>query len=187
MPARVVLRRVLPGSAPTVRVLEFYVDASHSRFPHERALVEVLREVGAGRRRSALGVVRFLSQYRTTAPLSAEVVQAARESGVGLVCERAGLYTPVGCMSEADIVESSECEVLFYALCCAGELMNGLGLQVLVLTSVRKVRVQHSASPRPGCRRTAFICTTVFITATQRACTGLQSNTQSVVHLVLGH
>ena len=60
----------------------------------------------------ALEEVRFLSQYRTTLPLSARsgVVEAARAGGVRLVCVRAGLYTPVGCMAEVDIVQSSECK-----------------------------------------------------------------------------
>ena len=151
---------------PTVRVLELYVDAPHSRFPHERALVEMFREMGAGRRWSALREVCFLSQYRTTAPLSAEVVQAARGAGVGLACERAGLYTPVGCMSEADIVESSEWEVLFHPLCCAEGLMDGLGLQVLVLISVRKVWVD-ALYWLYDVDRDLCICTTLFITSSE--------------------
>ncbi|KAM5538388.1 hypothetical protein V8D89_007990 [Ganoderma adspersum] len=99
---------------PSVRILELYHDAD-GPFAHERALAALLREVQRGRGESALEEVRFLSQYRTTLPLSADsdsdsdwgVVEAARASGVRLVCVRAGLYTPVGCMAEADIVESS--------------------------------------------------------------------------------
>ncbi|KAI1792009.1 hypothetical protein LXA43DRAFT_371534 [Ganoderma leucocontextum] len=91
----------------TVQTLELYVDVPHSRFAHERALVELLREVTQGRRQSSLKEVRFLSQYRTTLPLSSEVIEAFRESGVRLTCERAELYTPVQYMAEADIVESS--------------------------------------------------------------------------------
>ncbi|PIL31019.1 hypothetical protein GSI_05713 [Ganoderma sinense ZZ0214-1] len=115
---------------PSVRVLELYVDAdpdpdpdadgeSRGRrwFPHARALAGLLR----GRRESGLREVRFLSQYRTTVPVGLGsgwdegegLVDAAREGGVRLVCVRVpGLYTPVQCMAEADIVESSECETL---------------------------------------------------------------------------
>ena len=100
---------------PSVRVLELYVDvdvdagAGRGRrwrfhFPHARALVGLLREVGAGRRACGLREVRFLSLYRTTVPVPTShshedgdwgLVEAAREAGVRLVCVRVpGLYTP---------------------------------------------------------------------------------------------
>ncbi|PIL31031.1 hypothetical protein GSI_05725 [Ganoderma sinense ZZ0214-1] len=124
------LFRDLPQS---VRVLEFYVDPDPDAdsdgdgiswgrqwFPHARALAGLLREVGRGRRESGLREVRFLSQYRTTVPVDSGwdegegegegegLVDAARAGGVRLVCVRVpGLYTPVRCMAEADIVGSS--------------------------------------------------------------------------------
>ncbi|KAM5538409.1 hypothetical protein V8D89_008011, partial [Ganoderma adspersum] len=88
---------------PAIRILELYHDVD-GPFAHERALAALLR--GRRKSQSALEEVRFLSQYRTTLPLLAGsgVVEAARARGVRLVCVRTGLYTPVGCMAEADIV-----------------------------------------------------------------------------------
>ena len=162
--------RALP---PSVRILELYVDVDIDvgvPFAHEGALADLLWDVrdsrahrhGHGRgdleghwreeerereresaRTMALEEVRFLSQYRTTLPLSARsgVVEAARAGGVRLVCVRAGLYTPVGCMAEADIVQSSECENRCDPLGYVGLELTGVGgfSQVSAPTFVIKI------------------------------------------------
>ena len=160
--------RALP---PSVRVLELYVDVdARVPFAHEGALAALLwavwesrghgrgnstgqreredtQSAGAQKTNMALEEVRFLSQYRTTLPLSpgSGVVEAARAGGVRLVCVRAALYTPVGCMAEADVVQSSECENRCDSLgiCGAGAGADGVGgfSQVSAPTFVIDVRL----------------------------------------------
>ena len=88
----------------SVVTLELYV--SQARFAHESALVDLLQVVKDKSRRYALREIRFLTQYRTTLPLSPHVAELFGKGGVSLSCERVGLYTPVQYMSEAAIIES---------------------------------------------------------------------------------
>ena len=90
----------------SVVTLELYV--SQARFAYESALIDLLQAVKVKSRRYALREVRFLTQYRTTLPLSPHVMEFFGKGGVSLNCERVGLYTPVQYMSETAIIESCE-------------------------------------------------------------------------------